>query len=373
MTATATWDITPAPAPATLDDPEAWALHGAAAVSHAVDLDHYGHTDIAYSARYLLARLREQTYARRTWLVATEPDGAGRADAVRGLAMAILPAQGNDHAAFVDVMVHPEHRGRGIGSALVEAGERLAFEAGRTTVISGSEHPGEPPADDPPALGAPTGSGRVRADDPAGRFAPARGYVFGQAERYSMLELPVDPAHLARLHDRAAAHAGSDYRLVTWQDVTPDVWVAQLADLETRMTTDAPNGEIDYREEPWDAERVRAYEAQKAEAGHGWVVVAAQHVASGDLAGFTMLEYPWDEPEVLFQEDTIVLEEHRGHRLGMWMKAAMLQRIGDVRPGARRVHTWNAEENDHMLGINVALGFRRQGVAAVWQKTLSLP
>jgi GNAT superfamily N-acetyltransferase len=372
MTTTATWAITPVPAPATLDDPDAWALHGAAAVSHAVDLDHYGHTDIAYSARYLLARLHEQTYARRTWLVATEPEGVGRADAVRGLAMVVLPAQGNDHAAFVDVLVHPEHRGHGIGSALVEIGERLAREAGRTTVISGSEHPGEPPADDPMALEAPTGSGRIRADDPSVRFALARGYAFGQAERYSMLELPVDPALLSRLHDDAAAHAGRGYRLVTWQDVTPDAWVDHLALLETRMTTDPPNGEIDYREEPWDAARVRAYEAQRAEGGHGYAVVAAEHLASGALAGFTMLEYPWDEPEVLFQEDTIVLEEHRGHRLGTWMKVAMLQQIGDLRPGARRVHTWNAEENEHMLGINVALGFRPQAVGAVWQKTLAL-
>lgn len=371
MTTTTTWAITPAPAPDSLDHPDAWAVHGAAAVSHTVDLDHYGHTDVAYSARYLLARLHEQTYAHRTWLVATDPEGVGTADAVRGLAMVILPAQGNDHAAYVDVLVHPQHRGRGIGSALLEAGEHIAAAAGRSTVISASEHPGEPPADDPLALEAPTGSGRVRADAPAVRFALARGYVFGQAERYSMLELPVDAAHLSRLHDDAAAHAGADYRLVTWQDRTPDAWLEQLAELETRMSTDAPTGEIDYREEVWDAARVRAYEAQKAEAGHGFAVVAAEHVPSGALAGFTMIEYPWDEPEALFQEDTIVLRAHRGHRLGMWMKAAMLQQIGGIRPDARRIHTWNAEENDHMLGINVALGFRPQGVAAVWQKTLA--
>ena len=72
-------------------DPDAWAVHGMAAVSHAVDGALWGHTDIAFSARYLLARLGEQTYARRSFLVATRPDGVGDADAVVGYASVIMP------------------------------------------------------------------------------------------------------------------------------------------------------------------------------------------------------------------------------------------------------------------------------------------
>ena len=69
-----------------------------------------------------------------------------------------------------------------------------------------------------------------------------------------------------------------------------------------------------------------------------------------------------------FQEDTLVLREHRGRRLGMLVKTANLARLAEVQPGARRIGTWNAEENAHMLAINVALGFRPAGVWAAWQR-----
>ena len=65
-----------------------------------------------------------------------------------------------------------------------------------------------------------------------------------------------------------------------------------------------------------------------------------------------------------------MLREHRGHRLGMLVKIANLRAYEDRRPGERRINTWNAQENEHMLAINVALGFEPVGVAAVWQKRL---
>ncbi len=202
-------------------------------------------------------------------------------------------------------------------------------------------------------------------------FAAAHGFRLGQAERYSVLELPAEADRVGHLHAEAAARAGTAYRTVRWRDRVPDGLLDEFAVLETRMTTDAPNGEIDFREEVWTAERVRAYEQQIAAANHGSLVVAVQHVATGALVGFTMVEYVLDEDEPVFQEDTIVLSEHRGHRLGMLIKSELVRWLVTERPGARRVHTWNAEENDHMLAINVALGFRPAGVAGMWQKTLA--
>ncbi|HMO10689.1 MAG TPA: GNAT family N-acetyltransferase, partial [Actinotalea sp.] len=120
------WTVTAAPAPDALAHPGAWAVHGASAVSHAVDRANWGHTDAAWTARALLTRLHEQTYAQRLVLVATAADGLGRADAVVGFAELTMPNQGNDHAAYLDVFVHPEHRGAGAGPALLAAGEALA-------------------------------------------------------------------------------------------------------------------------------------------------------------------------------------------------------------------------------------------------------
>lgn len=136
------------------------------------------------------------------------------------------------------------------------------------------------------------------------------------------------------------------------------------------MSTDAPMGELELNEDPWDAGRVRAAERDIAARDHGYLTVAAEHAPTGRLVAFTMVEYPLLRPEVVFQEDTLVIREHRGHRLGMLVKTELLRRLAIARPDARRVHTWNAEENAHMLGINVALGFRPTGVCGMWQKKL---
>ena len=72
----------------------------------------------------------------------------------------------------------------------------------------------------------------------------------------------------------------------------------------------------------------------------------------------------------MYQGDTLVLREHRGHGLGMLTKIAVLDALATVRPDAERIHTWNAQENAHMLAINVALGFRQTSVDAEWQRDL---
>ena len=216
----------------------------------------------------------------------------------------------------------------------------------------------------------PTGSGRIARTDAFASFAARHGLVLEQSERYSVLPLPVDPDLLERLRAEAQAAAGPGYRVITWRDRCPDEWVDQLAVLETRMSTDAPSAGVEREEDPWDAGRVRSAEARSAASGHGTLGSAAVHVPTGTLAGFTQLELPRERPEVVFQEDTLVLREHRGNRLGQLVKAVNLQRLAELQPRARRVHTWNAEENSYMLRINVALGFRPAGVCGVWTKAL---
>lgn len=370
------WHVTPAPVPASLDAPDAWALHGSAAVSLATDLEVWGTDDLAYTARYMLARLNERAYATRFRLVATEEDPGTRmlpADSVVGSAYMIMPTRSNQNLCHLELAVHPKHRGRGAGAALLGEVERLAAEHGRTTIIVSTDHRGEPHAGAPGVLEPPTGSGRISADDRGAAFARHHGYALEQAERYSVLHLPVRPAHLTALRADAAAHAGEEYRVAGWTGRAPDEWLDGVARLNTRMSTDAPLGGLEIEEDPWDAERVRRAEDDVAAASHGQLTVAAEHIRTGTLAAFTRVEYPLDQPEVVFQEDTLVLREHRGRRLGMLVKAAMLERLAEVRPGARRIHTWNAEENDYMLAINVALGFRPTGVGGLWQKKTGEP
>ncbi len=365
---TARWTVQQTPVPASLDDDDAWALHGEAALEQAVHLDAWGYTDLAFPATATLAALRDRQYVERTHLVVTHPE---RSREVIGTAFLRAPLAGNTHMLETEILVHPDHRRQGIGSALLAEVERRTRAMGRRLLIVGSDHPPEPPADDPEAMTPPTGSGRIRRGDPFARFAATHGLALEQAERYSVLPLPVDVALLERLRAEAQAAAGPDYRVVTWQDRCPDEWVDGLAVLETRMSTDAPSAGLEIEEDPWDAARIRAAEAMSADSGRGSLGAAALHVPSGTLAGFTEVEYPVDAPGVVFQEDTLVLREHRGHRLGMLVKAANLQELARVRPDARRVHTWNAEENAFMLRINVALGFRPAGIYGAWKKSLA--
>lgn len=365
-----TWQVLPVPVPPALEAPEAWGVHAMAAISTAAERATWGHDDLAYTPRHCLTYLRNQRYSTRLGL-AVVPDGVTPTspDDVVGTATLGMPLEGNTHAAYLEVVVRPEGRGRGAGGALVAAAERLAAEHSRTTVIAATDHRGEPP-DGAVHLEPPTGRGRIAADDAAAAFALHRGYALEQAERYSVLELPLGAAHLARLHDDAAARAGAGYRLHAWAGGAPDDRVDDVAHLFTRMSTDAPVGGLDIEEDPWDAGRVRSWEADAAAAEHDLVTVAAEHASTGRLVAFTVVVLPREHPEAVHQEDTLVLREHRGRRLGMLVKTAMLRRLADERPGARRVHTWNAEENAHMLGINVALGFRPVGVNAAWQRRL---
>jgi GNAT superfamily N-acetyltransferase len=271
------------------------------------------------------------------------------------------------HLAAVNIGVRPGARRHGIGQALLDLALRTTRAAGRT-VVSASTTYGPEPLPGPGALTAATGSGRIPADAAATRFALRNGFTFEQVDRYSVVALPVDPARLAALADSARAHAAG-YRVLIWQDEVPEQWIDQFAVLESRMSTDAPSGGLDVTEVVWTAQQIREAGERAHAKGRGFLVAAA---ACGDaLAAFTNVEYPLDRPSVVFQHDTLVLREHRGRRLGLLVKTALLAELARIRPGARRLHTWNAQENEHMLAINVALGFAPAGVEANWQRRLA--
>ncbi|TFV91063.1 GNAT family N-acetyltransferase [Blastococcus sp. CT_GayMR16] len=278
-------------------------------------------------------------------------DGTHRAAVVDGGVVGalrlLLPTKDNPTVAVVDVAVHPEHRRRGIGGTLLAEGLRLAAAAGRTDLIAEIDEP------------APGTPGR--------EFALRHGWTCDLLETRRDLLLPPDEQALAALEAEARS-ASVGYELITWRDRTPDDLLDDRAVLERRMTTDAPHGELPVEEEHWDGERIREYEA--AHVARGRTVLSAGAVRDGRLVAFTDLQVPLAQPERAQQAGTLVLREHRGHRLGALLKAAVLRELTATMPQVRRISTYNSDSNLPMVAVNEALGFRPVGHLSSWSLRL---
>ncbi|MFJ5959276.1 GNAT family N-acetyltransferase [Pseudarthrobacter oxydans] len=285
-----------------------------------------------------------------------------------GMCSVELPLRENTHTAGIDVLIAPVHRRRGLGRMLLLHAESIARERGRTSLYGYHEVP-LAAADGNPLLPAKSGAGGLPATEPAVAFAAGSGYELEQVERSSRLDLPVAPELLDRLESEAAAGAGG-YIITGWDDTCPEDLVRAYAVLKARMSTDVPIAGMDWEGEDWDAARVREEEQTMARGGVQSAVTAALHSATGELVAYTVLNWRPGVPASIAQQDTLVTAKHRGRRLGTLIKVANLRRAQGRWPSARSVLTWNASENQHMLAINIALGFRPAGYEGEWQKRL---
>ena len=85
--------------------------------------------------------------------------------------------------------------------------------------------------------------------------------------------------------------------------------------------------------------------------------VAALLQATGEMAALTDVEIDPDIEGWAFQGLTAVTRPHRGHRLGLLVKAAMLQWLAG-RSRKSGIVTFNAVQNEHMVAVNDQLGHR---------------
>ncbi len=345
--------------PATLDAPGGDDFRAMVDVRNAVTSHTSGGADLNYTAEELLPHWHDEYEPKRLLLARV----GGRVVA-RGVYEVIADDDGT--VAWVNVEVHPEMRRLGIGSALLDALEQLARESGRTVAqvyAMARDTPG-------PRLDSPTGFGSLPLADPSVRFLQGRGWQLEQVERFSRLVLPpAADAFDAALADAHAA-SGADYRLHTWVDRTPTAWLDDMAELATRMSTDAPAAGLDVSEDVWTVERILEWEQRHADGPRHQLLAAAEHVPTGRLVGYTELSVPAELDRAVSQEDTIVIREHRGHRLGMLLKVGNLAHLQRTHLGHPSVTTFNAEENRHMLSVNEAVGFVAVGYEGAWRHEL---
>lgn len=346
------------PIPDTLDGEGAVDFVAAVEARNAAEIAAYGTVEAAYPPEELLPGWHDEHEPKVMW--------GARVDG-RIMARATHEWQLDDGSVgWTHVHVHPHVRGRGIGRALADTVEEHARALGHSRLITyavSPETPGE-------RLVPPTGAGSVPLESREVRFLLARGWRLEQVARGSRFALPIDAADIAARRADAERHAGDDYRIHLWTGPTPERWVADQAMLFTRMSTEEPTAGLETPEDPWDEDRVRAYDALHAGGPRDLLTAAAEHVATGTLVAFTQLGVPADVTRPVTQEDTLVLREHRGHRLGMLLKVANLQYLEEVAPGHPGVLTWNAEENRAMLDVNEAVGFVPIGYEGAWRKDL---
>lgn len=344
--------------PATLDGAGGDDFRAFTAVRNEIYAEITGNHDEDADAGEILSSYQPSAYHdHRAWLVELDGEVVGR------LALN-FPQEEGSRTSYPMVELLRASWGRGIGSAGLALLEDLSRDAGRPVVQTWAEHPQA----DGERLTPPTGFGSVPNDHVAAFFAH-RGYSLEQIERKSVLDLAASDARIHALNERAAA-AASGYRIASWVGTTPPEFVEGYAWVKSRMSTDAPAADLEIDEEVWDAARVAEEDAER-EAGRQLVLVTvAIHEETGHLAGFTELQVGPDRSAATLQGDTLVLREHRGHRLGLLLKTASLLEWRRRVPDSPRQLTWNAEENRPMLSINEEIGYAPAAYIGVWKKVL---
>ena len=253
--------------------------------------------------------------------------------------MLVLPETENRHMACTTLLIAPGRRRSGLGTALLRDVARRAAVGGRSVLTA-----------------------ETRAGLAGSAFAAATGARPGLVEVRRVLELADAPAgKLAKLRAAAAA-AARGYSLVCWQGPTPEEYLDQVVAVSNAMA-DAPRNPGEEAEVE-DAEKIRYADRSLTEQGLHSYAVAARCDQTRELAGLTHLTVDPLVPAWGHQGLTAVSRAHRGHRLGMLVKAAMLQQLAEAEPGLLRVMTGNAGTNQHMIAINAELGFR---VLDEWQ------
>jgi GNAT superfamily N-acetyltransferase len=278
---------------------------------------------------------------------------ARRGGAVVGNADLQTSRRENLQLARLEVRVLREHRREGVGTALVEAAAHLARADGRTELAGTDETPVRP--------------GYV---DAAGPFARHLGFSVAQRMVRRRLTLPLDEAHAEALRRNPKA-APTAYELVSFWDRWPDEDMDDRCELARRMSTDVPMGDLPLDAERWDEARVRSLEAGLAAQNRSKAITAARSLATGRLVAYTEIAVPRGAPESVWQHDTLVLREHRGHGLGFAVKVANVRALGERYPEVRALNTWNDQDNTHMIAINDEMGFEVVSHSSTWHRPLT--
>lgn len=224
-------------------------------------------------------------------------------------------------ATFLQLLVHPEGRRHGLGSALLAAVVTRATDLGVEAMYA--HH---------------TTSGGAA-------FAAHSGFADGQRVVRSLLDLRQTELPEPRVPD--------GWTLATWLRRVPDEHLDAFVRVRAAMD-DAPDPEgMNFPSAT--AEKVRESEESLARRGREMRVTVALR-ADGVIGSFTDLRVS-PGSTLGFTDDTGTAREYRGLGLARAVKAESLRRLRADHPQVELVTTSNAEENGAMRHVNEWLGF----------------
>jgi GNAT superfamily N-acetyltransferase len=226
------------------------------------------------------------------------------------------------NARFVRLFVPEEHRGTGVGAALLEAA-RTAHPASVLKSVTVAGQDGE-------------------------RFAAHHGATV--LMRLTVMEQRLD--HLTAFPESRPGRS-----VVLWNDSAPDDLVDSYAAAYNHLS-DAPDSHHQLAVAAHDRDRIRRWESDIRTGGRElWVCAVVEPAGASDtVVAFTEIE-AGPEPEAS-QHTTAVLPSHRRRGLGLLVKQTLAHHLHAARPHITTVSTTVNEANTAMVELNRRAGYR---------------
>lgn len=248
----------------------------------------------------------------------------------------------NRDIAWSNLVVAPEARRRGLGRVLAQAVLEDMLPFGRIKLFLATY-------------------ARIPGGEPFAHFLGAGRGLEEHTNQLLVSERNVE--YVQRALEKAPLER---FELVWFDSVYPESELEALCRVFEIMNT-APRGDLEFNDFKVTPEQLRQDAENSRQHDRGWWLLLARDRATGHYAGFTEVGWHLNRPTIVHQYGTGVHPDFRGHGLGGWLKATMLERILKERPLVDWVRTGNADSNVPMLRINHSLGFKPFMARVEWQ------